>query len=455
MNRKLIKKNESKISVLQIIGFILIILPILYIIGKYIYNLTNHQSALGLTPEEIAVLFFIIMLGFAFAFPDLLQDQNCGLSTMRIIVFMMTNVICMLLLKIGWDKPDFGAIKINEYWMGIIAFIFGAKATQSFFEAWANRNNSSQRADNDINTFKDSSVAQLSDEQLVKLAITQNEDHLKIIFPNIQFLNDTIAIVNGKRKDVLGIYLKDKNDSGIPANISVNYNNKRYTVDTKVFPNVSMAKTSGGMDGSIANERSRLYTGSACCVCQNSDGEQFILTNCHVLTEGDLDDPLDDTDNDKVYYNNDVIGTWSFGIMDKSGDFAMVLLKDGDEFISNNNVEQFNNQLKPVTKDDYLTPVTVRGNKSNQTGFIIDKAKKKIGIQYNHGQTIIFNEAILLGNTPDGTICSPVSDFGDSGGAVFNDKMELIGIITGTIDGRFTVVISLNDFANIHSLQII
>ena len=75
------------------------------------------------------------MLGFAFAFPDLLQDQNKGLSTMRIVTFMMINVICMLLLKVGWNCKSFEDIGINGYWMGIIAFVFGAKAAQSYFES--------------------------------------------------------------------------------------------------------------------------------------------------------------------------------------------------------------------------------------------------------------------------------------------------------------------------------
>ncbi|MFX6311328.1 hypothetical protein ABTF78_19545, partial [Acinetobacter baumannii] len=48
---------------------------------------------------------------------------------MRIIVFMFANVICMLLLKIGWGKDisSLEDIGLNGYWMGVIAFLFGAK----------------------------------------------------------------------------------------------------------------------------------------------------------------------------------------------------------------------------------------------------------------------------------------------------------------------------------------
>jgi hypothetical protein len=85
---------------------------------------------LGINAEEVAVIFFDIMLGVAFAFPDMLKDENQQVSTMRITVFMFVNVICMLLLKIGWDKTSFEEIGINGYWMGIIGFLFGAKAAQ-------------------------------------------------------------------------------------------------------------------------------------------------------------------------------------------------------------------------------------------------------------------------------------------------------------------------------------
>ena len=54
---------------------------------------------------------------------------------MRIVVFMITNVICLLLIKIGWETGDLKEIGVDQYWVAIIAFVFGAKATQAFFES--------------------------------------------------------------------------------------------------------------------------------------------------------------------------------------------------------------------------------------------------------------------------------------------------------------------------------
>jgi hypothetical protein len=127
MERKLLHNSEDKISFLQIIGFLVILLGLIDLVITQIFS--------KLSGEVIAIDFFAIMLGFAFAFPDLLRDSNKGLSTMRIVVFMMVNVICILLLKIGWDAKSLGAIGLDQYWMGVIAFIFGAKATQTYFES--------------------------------------------------------------------------------------------------------------------------------------------------------------------------------------------------------------------------------------------------------------------------------------------------------------------------------
>ncbi|HEY2583182.1 MAG TPA: hypothetical protein VGI43_15325 [Mucilaginibacter sp.] len=127
MERKLIHSSYEKISVLQIIGFAVIFFGLVYLFIGLIADKLNG--------ETIAIDFFTIMLGIAFAFPELLRDSNKGLSTMRIIVFMIINVICLLLLKIGWDRHSLKEIGVDQWWVSIIGFVFGAKATQSYFES--------------------------------------------------------------------------------------------------------------------------------------------------------------------------------------------------------------------------------------------------------------------------------------------------------------------------------
>jgi hypothetical protein len=127
MDRKLIHPIPGKISYLQIIGFVVILAGLLY--------LFIQQLLKNLNSEVISIDFFTIMLGIIFAFPDLLEDGNKGLSTMRIVVFMVINVFCLLALKLGWNAKSFREIGVDQYWLGIVAFAFGAKATQSYFES--------------------------------------------------------------------------------------------------------------------------------------------------------------------------------------------------------------------------------------------------------------------------------------------------------------------------------
>ncbi len=127
MKRKLIHRTDDNISYLQIMGFVVIIGGIIYLFIRQLF--------FDLGSEIIAIDFFTIMLGIIFAFPDLLKDANNGLSTMRIVVFMVINVFCLLALKLGWGAKNFKEIGVDQYWTGIIAFVFGAKATQSFFES--------------------------------------------------------------------------------------------------------------------------------------------------------------------------------------------------------------------------------------------------------------------------------------------------------------------------------
>ena len=107
----------------------------------------------------------------------------------------------------------------------------------------------------------------LSGEALVKLAIKQKGKALKINFPNIHFLNDSITIVNGERKDVLGIYVVDKNIKGLPGKVLVKLpNGKGRYVKTEIISEVGIAKITGGMDGSVANADLFGFAGSGCCL---------------------------------------------------------------------------------------------------------------------------------------------------------------------------------------------
>jgi hypothetical protein len=314
----------------------------------------------------------------------------------------------------------------------------------------------------DPQTYDADSIDQLTEylsftqSDLVKLAIEQNSSYLQTKFPNINFLNDSVTLTEGERKDVLCIYLRDNVSGGIPEKVPVKLpSGKTINVATEVVTGVGYAKVSGGLDGPVANKNSPDYKGSGCCIAEDNNGT-YLVTNGHVPCEGDFSNPLFNTGNSDILYGGKKIGDWYYGSMSTQGDFALVRLTDPDSFKESSNAEAFNGQLRDIDKKDYFQPVTVRGQVTTDhgTGYIIEVTQKKIAIQYNYGQTIIFDEAILLGNSKDRKTCGPASDYGDSGGAVYDDQMRLIGIITGIIDNRFTVVIPLRTLVKNLSLKI-
>jgi len=127
MGRKLMVQEGHRVSWLQLLGFMLMLVSIFYLLANLFF--------FSVTADDMAVNFFIIILGFSFSFPDMLKDENKEISTMRMAVFMVVSVITMLLLKIGWNSKSLKEIGLDQFWMGVIAFVFGAKAIQYFFES--------------------------------------------------------------------------------------------------------------------------------------------------------------------------------------------------------------------------------------------------------------------------------------------------------------------------------
>lgn len=130
-NGTFLKWKEAAGYLARLFGFLLIVAGVVMVLVS-VYN--EELNAASFTGKQIAVDFFIIMLGMCFAFPSLLKGGDDNLSTMRIVVFMMVNVICMLMLKNGWGLSNLSQLGIDANWMGIIAFVFGGKVVQSYFE---------------------------------------------------------------------------------------------------------------------------------------------------------------------------------------------------------------------------------------------------------------------------------------------------------------------------------
>ncbi len=176
-----------------------------------------------------------------------------------------------------------------------------------------------------------------SEADEIILAITQNETVLKNKFPNIAFLDDSVAVINGERTPVVAIYstipilLVFPADSayGFPAAESLRF-------QLRSSQNLRLGTVTGGMEGAMANGVSPGFQGSGCCVMKGENDTICLITNCHVMTEGDLENPQFDIDSrrEEVMYEQSVVGKWKYGKMDMQNDFAYIELDDPDTFMS-------------------------------------------------------------------------------------------------------------------------
>lgn len=446
-DRKLIRKNETKISWLQIVGFVLIILSLLYFIGKFIYNLTQWSKdvpAINFTAEEVSILFFIIMLGFAFAFPDLLQDENKGLSTMRIVVFMMLNVISMLLLKIGWNAADFKSIGIDGYWMGIVAFIFGAKAVQSLFERLA-----TLRGGRIINNLLPQQPITLAAAQIIsgkesaQLAINQNKNELLREHSNIKMLIASLCFEDNIRVPCVDICIADNNQQGLPSFLSYkNAEGLRGQVKTRIIPNFNNAKPTVGRGEFVSNIHSSTFMGTVCCIVNSSSDEIFALTCNHVLTGGDFADPgnLGDTVVEFSFGNFRTIGNWQQGKMNNEVDAALISI-DPLEIITSNDV---NTVVYEITEDDCSkTEVELVGALSNtQRAFVIHE-NQSIPVDYNN-QTLDMENLVSISTTLNHFNFTAPTQHADSGALVYHaTTRQPIGMVVGANE-QFSFIIPIN-----------
>jgi|GEM_PF-2049815 len=120
-------------SVTQRAGSWLICLGVLGFVVAVIMNLpcAPLKCANGALP---AVSLFFILLGMVFHFPELLQDESKGFSTMRVVVFMVISVFIIIAMKLGWQVTTFAEWKVEQTWVYILGLAFGSKVFQTFSE---------------------------------------------------------------------------------------------------------------------------------------------------------------------------------------------------------------------------------------------------------------------------------------------------------------------------------
>ena len=416
----------------QIMGFILMWVGIACLLG--------HLYWVTMTPNKIAINFFVIMLGLSLAFPSLLEGKE-GLSTMRVVVFMMTNVICMLLLKIGWAGgiKSLDDIKLDQYWVGVIAFTFGAKATQPFFESNMAKPKDAHKEGMAAVTFTNAEIA--------KLAVQQNESFLKTKFPNILAVSDAVNDINLGDSHIIALYLKDNNSAGIPTNLIVKMpDGNSKVIATQIVADLGTPKIHYNQSADQVVTTGGDFTGSICCMVASVNDKEFVglVTAGHIFSNGTLINKmglLSHNDQLPVDIGKETVGTWYFQQINSVSDIAIVKLKNSDT----NGYFSFKDKKYHEIKDSDVNTckVTLRASESHQTeGFVLDY-NLGFPIPYNDGEAKDMRGIILLGSANNRNDSKTISQGGDSGGCVYNTiTNELIGIVLGG-DEKFTYALPI------------
>jgi hypothetical protein len=124
--------EEKSTSEPNKIGKVLVVIGITGFLTSIILSFTPLAGLdTGALP---AGSFLIIMIGLAFAFPSMLEESPGSISTMRIIVFAVVMVFCVIYLKIAWSIGSLGAFTIDKTWIYILGLAFGSKVFQKFGE---------------------------------------------------------------------------------------------------------------------------------------------------------------------------------------------------------------------------------------------------------------------------------------------------------------------------------
>lgn len=442
-----VEKNEGKLPLLQTIGFCILMLGLIaFIVTPW---LPSHYE-----PSVAATAFFITMLGFAFAFPSLLEG-NEGLSTMRIIVFMMTLVICMLLLKIGWSTgiDSLADIGLNASWVGVIAFVFGAKATQSFFE--------SKFATPPTTTEKKSDVGMaavpFASADIARLAKNQNEEFLYARFPNIMEVSDAVDDSGSEDSHVVAIYISDNNTKNIPDRLEA----KMPDGTVRIIPTEIIKEVGRGKIQLL--QRNRIINapdfGSICCLVATDTGENKVVTSGHVFSKGDAVNyggELDPAAQTETQIDGIGSGKWFFQMLNYNTDVALASVEVDPskfkDFISFKTKGYYSVTDADVRK----TQVTVVSNvfdPQTRTGYILDY-NTAWDVRYDD-KSVTKSEVIVIGSAKNRRDSKTVSEDGDSGGCVYETQSgKLVGLILGG-NRKFTWVLPVEELFENHNYKLL
>ena len=113
-------------------GMALICIAIVgFIVSLFVNNNISYNFWGGTIP---AISFLILMMGLVFKFPTMLEESPGQVSTMRIIVFAISMVFCVMYIRLAWNTSSLEGMKIDDKWVYILGLAWGSKVIQKFGE---------------------------------------------------------------------------------------------------------------------------------------------------------------------------------------------------------------------------------------------------------------------------------------------------------------------------------
>lgn len=296
-----------------------------------------------------------------------------------------------------------------------------------------------------------------SHADIAKLAIEQNQEYLKLKFPNIISISDAVHDMNKKETHVIAIYVEDSNTKGIPDTLEVKLTDGNIrTIATEIISDVG----SGGLQCS-QNDKIKTYNGdvagSFCCLAKYKD-KNLLVTAGHILSglkSYNLGGWLYGDDSKDVLLNdNKKIGKWIFQQITDEQDIAFIELTD--IHLNNDKLKRFANTGYYNVSDDSIKNevVTLISNVGGEReGYLLDY-NTVWSVPYDNETRLKWN-IIIIGDSIVRNDSQSLSEKGDSGGLVFHKRTKkLIGLILGG-NNKYTWVLPVQKTLEENELKLI
>lgn len=285
-----------------------------------------------------------------------------------------------------------------------------------------------------------------SNNQLRRLAFMQNVELFNQ--GDILYRTHSTRIVDGKPMDCIGVFVRKNSKIKLPNKVRISLPKSGFEtfVPLQVIEIDDIPKVSFGV-GKISRE-GESFGGSSCCLLQKSN-RIYLLTCCHLFTNGDFVEDLklfEDTNNDIIATEDgEIIGNVVFADIDNLFDVALIDVTEAGELTYPVNIQKIS------TEQDYHIgkKVLFQSMHDNEGGFgfitsILPK-EQAVPIEFNNAINKMFH-LIEISTDMTGFGSSP-TQFGDSGGLVYDEERSAIGMILA-ISSRHTYVIPLHSMTN-------